>query len=497
MNDAVELTTHSQTDTAKLAAEISLYACAGEVFCLSGDLGVGKSVFARAFLRALANDDDLEVPSPTFTLVQTYEGLRLDAAHFDLYRVNDSTEIDELGLEDCLQEGVALVEWPDKLVSQDFPDRLMIEIEDVSPQQRSFKFTGHGVWQQKLERWQQCARFLHHAGWQDCPRTFLQGDASNRRYERLQRDGLPAILMDMPERSDGPIVRDNKPYSALAHLAEGVGPFIAMTHGLRGLNLSAPEIYAEDSTTGFLLLEDLGPHVFFDMAANGDDMTVPMRGAVDVLVTLAQQTGAGETAGDYSLPRYDTAALQIEIELLPDWYWPRMNKTSIPQAQRAEFLELWQPLLQFLEDGPHVWCLRDYHSPNLLWLEAREGVARIGLIDYQDAVLGHPAYDLMSLLQDARRDVSAKTEAELIAYYGQQMAQSGMDYDLEDFTTAYAILGAQRATKILGIFARLADRDNKPGYLVHVPRVQAYLMRNLQHPKLSALKNWFDQHLPL
>lgn len=499
MNDAIELKTNSEIETGQLAASLSLYATPGDLFCLHGDLGTGKSVFARAFLQALSPTPDLEVPSPTFTLVQIYENLRINAAHLDLYRIEEVDEVDELGIEDNLIDGIALVEWPQRMPVEDFPDRLQIDLIDVSPQQRKLRLTGHGVWIEKLKRWHLSASFLKQAGWQDGERKFLQGDASSRRYERIQREGQQAVLMDMPQRSDGPIIRDGKPYSALAHLAEGVAPFIAMTNGLRAFDLSAPEIIASSPETGFLLLEDLGPNVFFDMAANGQDLTQPMQAAIDVLVTLSTKLGSKNLLtkiDNHTLRKYDSAALQIEIELLPDWYWPRLKKEKIPTQARVEFIELWQSLLEFLEDQPRIWTLRDYHSPNLIWLGTQKGVSRVGVIDYQDAVLGHPAYDLMSLLQDARRDVSADTEAELYTYYWEQMAKSNIEYDRQDFTTAYAILGAQRATKILGIFARLADRDQKPAYLAHMPRVQEYLARNLQHPKLAGLKNWFDHHLP-
>jgi aminoglycoside/choline kinase family phosphotransferase len=264
------------------------------------------------------------------------------------------------------------------------------------------------------------------------------------------------------------------------------------------LELSAPEIFASQADHGFLLLEDLGRHVYFDMAARDEDMALPMQTAVDVLVHLAEKLNKATLEAkfnDHQIPAYSSAALQIEIELLADWYWPRIKAGEIGDEDRQEFLKLWQPLWRHLEQGPRLWCLRDYHSPNLIWLPHRDGIARVGLLDYQDAVLGSPAYDLMSLLQDARRDVSADEEASLYAYYWQQIERTAVDYDRNDFDFSYAILGAQRATKILGIFSRLADRDDKPGYLKHIPRVRAYLERNLQHAGLHSLKHWFAQHL--
>jgi len=499
MNNTVELITNSEAQTHQLAAGLSNYAGVGDFFGLSGDLGAGKSVFARAFLHTLAGNQHLEVPSPTFTLVQIYEGLRLKASHFDLYRIADRAEVDELGLEDALIDGIVLVEWPDRIAEHHFADRLMISIDDVSPHMRKFKLTGHGHWQQKLERWRTSAAFLQKAGWGNARRRFLQGDASHRRYERIDDIKRHCIMMDMPAISDGPAIRGGKSYSALAHLAEGVEPFIAMTTGLQLLGLSPPQVFASQPDAGFLLLEDLGANVYFDMAAKDEDMTAPMRAAVDVLVHLSARLSSSQSAPEltgHKIPAYDQAALQIETELLPDWYWPRLKGKAIGDNDRSEFLEMWQPLWQHLEQCPKIWTLRDYHSPNLIWLPERDGIARVGLLDYQDAVLGAPAYDLMSLLQDARRDVSADEEAQLYAYYWQQLERTDVDYDREGFDFSYAILGAQRATKILGIFARLADRDNKPLYLAHMPRVRDYLERNLQHVRLKPLKQWFDRHLP-
>ncbi len=496
MDETVELITSFEAETCRLANDLSNYARAGDFIGLSGDLGAGKSVFARAFLRALAGNADLEVPSPTFTLVQAYEGLRIKAAHFDLYRILDSAEVDELGLQDALIEGLVVVEWPDRIDEHLFGDRLRVTIDDISPTQRKITLSGFGTWQHRLKRWQLSNDFLQQAGWGSAHRNFLQGDASHRRYERLRDKQRHAVLMDMPTKSDGPVIRGGKPYSVLAHLAEGVAPFITMTKTLRQLDLSAPQIFANQPEDGFLLLEDLGARVYFDMAAGGEDMTAPMHAAIDVLVHLAEKfTPLPENPAAPAISAYDQTALQIEVELLPDWYWPHLKNQAIAPDDRAEFLELWQPLWQHLEDGPRICALRDYHSPNLVWMPQRSGIARVGLLDYQDAVLGPPAYDLMSLLQDARRDVSKEVEAEMYSYYWQGLARTDVKYDRDDFDLAYAILGAQRATKILGIFARLAARDHKPAYLAHLPRIRAYLERNLRHTQLKPLRHWFDRHL--
>ena len=184
------------------------------------------------------------------------------------------------------------------------------------------------------------------------------------------------------------------------------------------------------------------------------------------------------------------------MELLIDWYWQAVHGGPAPADARAEFLALWDAPFAMLGALPPAWVLRDYHSPNLLWLPERESVARVGIIDFQDAMRGPPAYDLVSLLQDARVDVPPDLEAHLLDHYcaGAGARQTGFDRDA--FAFAYAALGAQRDTKILGIFARLAKRDGKPHYMRHNSRLWRYLERDLAHPQLSALKSWYDRHLP-
>jgi len=168
----------------------------------------------------------------------------------------------------------------------------------------------------------------------------------------------------------------------------------------------------------------------------------------------------------------------------------------VPQPERTEFVALWADVFEQLAKMPVAWVLRDYHSPNLLWLPEREGIARVGVIDFQDAMRGPAAYDLVSLLQDARVDVAAELEALLFDHYCAGVAARGTGFDRDAFAFAYAALGAQRNTKIVGIFARLAKRDGKPGYLRHIPRLWRYLERDLAHPRLASLKRWYDRHLP-
>jgi len=484
---------------AGFAAELSLFARPGMVILLQGGLGAGKSTLARAFIQSLAPAGrGFDIPSPTFTLVQTYDETRVPVAHADLYRLTSDAECDELGLDQLLATHLLLVEWPERLLARTWSDVLLIELSGRGSR-RNLRLQANGAWEVALRRNVAIKDFLDGTPWRNASRTFLEGDASFRRYETLRRDGAAAILMDMPARPDGPPVRGGKPYSAIAHLAEDIRAVVAINAGLVARGYSAPRIEACDLQQGFAIIEDLGRNVYGRMMQDGADMGEPMHQAVALLADMAARDwpaiapiGNGET---HSLSPYDLDAQLIEIDLLPSWFWPHVHGTAVPAELRAEFEAIWTGLLPAAVPEKPVWTLRDYHSPNLLWLPEREGFRRVGLIDTQDAVLGHPGYDLVSLLQDARVDIPFEMADRLFAGYC-CLRQSQGWFDREAFALAYALLGAQRATKILGIFARLSKRDGKHGYLRHVPRVSRYLELNLQHRALAPLKTWFDRYLP-
>ncbi len=478
----------------RLAEDVAFAARPGDLITLKGELGAGKTTFARAVIGALANGACEEIPSPTFTLVQTYATARMPVAHFDLYRLNLPSEVDELGLDLALRQGVALVEWPERAGGSLPHDRLEVLFEDEGDEAtRRITLTGHGAWEMRAQRLMDMRDLMAEAGMENgaCALRYLQGDASVRRYGRLACPQRSAVLMDWARQPDGPAIRNGLPYSRIAHLAEDVRPFVALAQALRAAGLSTPEIYAQDLKSGFLLIEDLGDRVFAREVETGAATQAELWGAAtDALVALRA------SAPPDSVPVYDHGALGIEVELLTDWYWPALYGTPPEPEVRASFLALWAAIFDRLGRLPTGWVLRDYHSPNLLWLPQRQGVARVGVIDFQDAMRGAPAYDLVSLLQDARVDVAPELEARLFDHYcaGVERAETGFDRDA--FAFAYAALGAQRNTKILGIFARLAKRDGKPHYLRHVPRLWRYLERDLAHPELGPLKDWYDRHLP-
>ena len=492
--------------TMSLAADVASLLQPGDLVTLSGELGSGKTTFARALIRALTGDPDLEVPSPTFTLLQVYEsvikdGARFPIVHADLFRIKEPSELAELGWDEAAEGALVIVEWPERAGDGLAGDRLDIAFHMDSEKSLNYRMgavTGVGAFGDRLTLSRAVRGILEEAGFLDAERTFMMGDASTRAYERLAKpNGAKAILMISPPRADGPPIRFGKPYSAIAHLAEDIRPYLAIDGCLRDLGITAPDIYAHNTATGLAIIEDLGAETLFR-----DNGIVPERYAEAIAVLARLHAAPPPTAvpdgdgGTYNIPPYDLEALSVEVELLAEWYAPHIAKVMVPSGAKAGFIALWREAFADVLAAPATLTLRDYHSPNLLWLSGRDGLARVGVIDFQDAVLGHPAYDVASLLQDARVTIPADLELRLLSHYALLRRQQDPAFDMASFAKAYAILGAQRATKILGIFARLDKRDRKPQYLVHLPRLQAYLRKNLAHPALAGIKSWVEQNVP-
>ncbi|WP_299152606.1 phosphotransferase [uncultured Tateyamaria sp.] len=311
--------------------------------------------------------------------------------------------------------------------------------------------------------------FLSAAGWADAVRIMVAGDASNRRYERLTKDGgRSVILMDAPPEK-----------------GEDVQPFIDITAHLRNAGLSAPEIYARDTAHGFLLIEDLGDDLFARVMAADPSVEATLYDAsVDVLVHLHGASIGG-------LAPYDADAMTPLAALAFDWY-QRGTNGSVDTSGKAAFSTVFHAALAPLDASSPVLIQRDYHAENLIWLPDRQTYKRVGLLDYQDAMLGHPAYDLVSIAQDARRDVTPD-----IAKAMQDRYLSATGTDRAAFLTAYALLGVQRNMRILGVFARLSMAYGKPHYIDLIPRVWGHIQTNLAHPVLSDIAPLINAALPV
>ncbi|MEK1887088.1 MAG: tRNA (adenosine(37)-N6)-threonylcarbamoyltransferase complex ATPase subunit type 1 TsaE [Phyllobacterium sp.] len=479
-------------DTERFGQDLALALRKGDLVALSGDLGAGKSTLARGLIRTIAADNDYEVPSPTFTLVQSYPELRLPVSHVDLYRLSSAAEIDELGLEEALEDGVVLVEWPERGAEALPGETLRVTLASLG-EGREALIEGDPSALARVQRSLAIRTFLAASGFGMAERRYLLGDASARSYETIaRREQSPLVLMNSPYNPGGPVLRDGKTYMQIAHLSQSVTAFVALDKLLRARRFSVPEIYAADLDAGFLLIENLGSIGILDEL--GAPITERYEAAVRLLARLHQQPWPQDidAADGYThhIHSFDRGAMMIEVELLSDWYVPRMRGTPLAPQLKEEFVEAWDRVFSQLIDVEQSLLLRDVHSPNILWCPDREGMKRVGLIDFQDAMIGPSAYDVASLILDARVTSSPVLQDQLLAAYLDERRAADATFDEATFRKAFAIMAAQRNAKILGIFVRLDERDGKPFYLKHLPRIQTYFIGAMRHEALAPIRNW-------
>ena len=335
----------------------------------------------------------------------------------------------------------------------------------------------------------QIVSFLDRHGHGSSRRSHLTGDASTRAYEIITPPQGPSlILMNAEPQPDGPPIRDGKPYSQIAHLAEDMTSFVAVAQRLEDNGIRVPKILAHDLDQGLLLIENLGSEGII----TPQRQPIPDRYlvAMETLAKIHEQTWPRDVTLDdgrvHRLPEFDKEAILIEVDLLAQWYAPYRLNGSLEAHHYQQFVAIWEDLIDEINQAEHSILLRDYHSPNIIWMEGADGVDQTALIDFQDALHGPTAYDVASIAQDARITVEADLERKLVAHY----LQHRKSVDRAHFERCYPVLAAQRATKVAGIFVRLAERDGKPDYLAHLPRVEAYLRRSITHPRLADYRDW-------
>ncbi len=476
----------------RLAQDIAAMVQTGDLITLSGDLGAGKTTLARALIRSAAGDPVLDVPSPTFSIRIDYRLVHLLLAHIDLYRIAGEEDALELGLDEALEEAALIAEWPDRITWPEVDNRLDIEIR-MTGEQRQAEIRASGSWPQRLARSLRIRKFIDRAGYRKADRLHVVGDASSKAFERIVSAGQQtAILMNAPARQPGPAVWHGRSYDDVAHRALDVLPFLAIGSELAGADIHVPQVFAHDRAAGLVLMEDLGAETIID--ETGEPVRERYEAAIDLLARMHSRSWPeilhfdGETC---TVPRYDTDAMLIEISLFADWHVPHSRGQAMSPGNRQAFLQDWQDILSAVGGEAQTWVMRDFHSPNILWQPEAQGPHRVGVIDIQDTLIGHPAYDVASLAQDARVDISEGMEDALYRRYCDARRTDDPKFDEEGFARAYAILGAQRATKVLGAFTRLSFHGGKPGYEIYLDRVKQVLARNLRHPVLSALHVWY------
>ena len=502
----IAITLNNEQATRELGADIAMAVSGGCTIHLRGDLGAGKSTFARAFIRQILRMPEMEVPSPTFSLVQHYQVADhkcLDEIlHADLYRIGNPDEVVELGLEQCGDNTIFLVEWPEKgskfLAEPDLVIDLLLVADADGRDYRTATIFGAETHIAPVQRSLNIRRFLMEAWGDHVNRTPLQGDASSRSYEFVSKDGVRRILMNAPKQPDGPVIREGKPYSQIAHLAEDVSAFVGVASVLKTGGLRVPAIYNQAIAEGLLLIEDLGSDLIID--EHRQPIAERYLASASMLADFHERNLSGEipieTGFTHTIPDYDREAMLVEVELLAKWYAPRFKGAPLSEEETAQFSHIWNGLVDLLSDSEQKVLMRDFHSPNIIWRNVETGHHKVAVIDFQDAVIGPSAYDLASLAQDARVDVSGELEETLVDHYC-SLRKAGAGFDENRFRRDYAIMAALRTTKILGIFVRLDERDNKPDYLRHLPRMQEYIRRAMRHPVLKEYRGWYETVMEL
>lgn len=349
------------------------------------------------------------------------------------------------------------------------------------------------------EREIEITNFLKANGWGDAVRTSVPGDASPRRYERLELKGKKAVLMDAPIGSDGVVCPDGASeqerldigYTAMARVAGSDLPaFVCIASALTQRGFSAPHILATGLEQGLLLLEDMGDDLYARVLKDHPEREEALyKNAVSCLAAIYRSTFSIDLeahGAHWKVNDYDTMALRTEADLFLNWYVPKFGG-DVGDTAKQEWHDIWTRAFERLNAHASGLALRDFHAENIFSLESS-----VGLIDFQDALFAHPSYDLVSLIEDARRDVSPHLAAPLITQF---CKEAGIVED-DGFHAAYAVQGAQRNAKILGIFMRLAQRDGKVRYLDFIPRVAVHFQKDLSHPALAELKEWMQSYAP-
>lgn len=430
-----------ESATTELGSELAPMLRPGDVILLKGSVGAGKSHLARAIIQERLGYPE-DVPSPTYTLVQTYSDGVCEIFHADLYRLSDSSELSEIGLEDAFKEAICLVEWAERLGEDDVPNGAVEITLETKDDGRHLTISANAQRSEQIERVLTRTHFLIDSGWAGSEKSMVAGDLSSRTYQRLLKERQSAILMDAGNDK------------------ASTQKFIDMSRWLIKNGYSAPVILAENAGNALIMLEDFGNEQLSKRLDVDDHMSLCLAFLADVRSKPAP-----------ALPCPSNAEL-CEMTALASHY---------PGADCAALKQLRHHLLSCLEkvtlDVEPTVSLRDFHTDNIMWLDERPGLQRLGLLDFQDAFLVHPVYDLVSLLTDARREVSQKTRHTGIADYATMTGD-----DLKALQAAFAVFSVQRNLRILGIFARAALELGKPHHVPNIPRVYGYLAEALEHP---------------
>lgn len=496
MTFTTTLTWGDEQATTAFATQLAGYVIAGDLILLQGDLGAGKSAFARALIKALGTQEK-HIPSPTYTLVQTYDDTRIPTAHVDCYRLSSAEEWATLELDAYRTHGLIVAEWPQNaavafeqvpyvcqanISENDSAGTLTLALTANEDGSRTVTLTADTSWHTRLAMVDRAQfsrtdnpegrkQFLTDHGYGDAAIELAAADASFRSFWRVTQNDTTHMLMDAPP----PL--------------ESVARYQHVWQYLKDVGLRVPDIYAADANNGYILQEDWGNTTLFNAVTAGQtDLTSWYGKAVDVLMHLA----AADKPAD--LPRYSAETLWMEAARFANWYVPHATGRAMHPEDRQQLLEIWQPLFSKILNVPETTVLWDYHAGNMMLLAAEPGTGfqNLGLLDFQDARLGPITYDLSMLLQDARLDVPQELQDAQV-----KRVVDALDgaVTMDDFMTSYALVSLQRTFKIIGGFTRLALRDGKTKYLDFLPRCWQQVEASLTHPACADLQKFMQPYV--
>lgn len=473
---------HSPEETAKLAHQVARFLLAGDVILLKGSLGAGKSFFARSLIRALGCRQQ-HIQSPSFTLMNTYDDTRLPLAHVDLFRINTVEEMADLALEPFFKHGVVVIEWPEKVPMDSFPETaLHISVDDRGGEDRLFTLEGKS-WEKRLGFIDESLRrpstekgranFLTEiTGRKGDVISPVSADASFRSYWRVRLPEGNRIIMDAPP----PL--------------EEIDRFVEVDRHLARIGVHVPHIYQVDSQKGYALLEDLGDTTFYDAIQKGANVQQLYERAVDVLIHIAKSDRA-------PVANYSLEMVQNEACVFTDWYMPIANREATHTADRRIYRALWEPLWEKIQKTPKTTILADYHCQNLMLLgplDDERDINNVGVIDFQDARIGTVVYDMVSLLYDVRYDVPKALHELLIKRFVDGLEGA---VTMEDFMVAFRLMGTQNLLRIAGVFTRLWKRDGKQNYQNYMPRLWRHLDEFLSYRETETIRTFLEKHTPV
>lgn len=464
-----------------LARVISKILVKGDIVALIGEIGSGKTTFSKRLINELTSIHINEINSPTFNLYTIYDKNGVQVNHYDFYRVENSEDLLEIDLIESYKSGITIIEWADKYINALKNDYIEVHLKEKK-NHREYQVIGRGSFRQRIKNANSLEYFLDQTNLKINRQEDIKGDASKRKYHRLYTENSTLILMDSSQE---------KKIASPTKLSTSINDYIHICKYLEKINIRVPKLFYTDTENEYLIEEDFGDLQYSQVVSAGNFKEL-YQPAISTLLHITRINHPHDLEVDgmkYKIPEYDNMTYLNEIEIFIKFYWPYKKGHICSPSTQNEFMDIFNELLGKLSSDKSL-VLRDFHSPNLMFLNTEKNHRKCGVIDFQDALIGHPIYDLVSLSQDARVTITEEQENFLLEQYKVEFDYNNYNFDKSTIMDQYCILGAQRSLKILGIFARLSIIDNRNDYIGHMPRIINYIRKNMKNSNLSNLSNW-------